>query len=138
MRVDMARMTFQMDGDYQIRLVRMPNVLRHRKPLLWCGVCRDPGEGLVTLRAYRSPFKDTWLKPVAVVGAFEVVVRNPSSVIRIWSVVVPKKSVRLKKRVSITRFLSFMANKYCACHQVVTSRSLVNLDQDAPQLTVRS
>ena len=138
MRVDMARMTLQMDGDYQIRLMRMPSVLKHCKPLLLYSVSKKQAYYFLSLRACRFVIKHTRLEPVAVVDDFEGVVRCPSLVNRIRSTVVPKNSVRPIKRVSITRFISFIRGKTCACYQMLRNCSLVNLGKETLRLTERA
>jgi len=131
----MARMTLQMDGDYHIKLMRMPSVLKHRKPLLLYAGCGKQTYCLWSVRTCWPVIRDTRLEPVAVVDAYVGEERSPSFVIRIRSMVVLKFSSKPKKRVSITRFLSFKRDKCCAWHQMLTKNSLVNLDKDAPRLT---
>jgi len=134
LRIDMARMTVKMDGDYQIMMMRMPSVLKCCTPLLH-SVCRKQTYFPMSPRAYQPVIWDAPLKPVAVVGAYDSKERNPSSVIRIRSMVVPKNSDKPKKRVSITRFLSFMRAKCCACRRMLRNCSLINLGKVTLRLT---
>ncbi|MGB4787380.1 MAG: HNH endonuclease, partial [Lentibacter algarum] len=67
----------------------------------------------LSLWPWQEAVKAAWLDRVDIIAEYDEVVRSPSTVIRIPSVVVLKDYVKPQKRVAFTRFNLFLRDEFC-------------------------
>jgi 5-methylcytosine-specific restriction endonuclease McrA len=102
-----------MDGDFRTSFVREPNRLRQHPALVLNADYRPLSYYPLSLWPWQEAVKAAWLDRVDIVAEYDEVVRSPSTVIRIPSVVVLKDYVQPQKRVAFTRFNLFLRDEFC-------------------------
>ena len=93
-----------MDGDFRAEFTRHPAALKHHPALVLNADYRPLSYYPLSLWPWQEAVKAKWLDRVEIVAEYDEVVRSPSTVIRIPSVVVLKDYVKPQKRVAFTRF----------------------------------
>ncbi|KIN76776.1 HNH endonuclease [Sulfitobacter mediterraneus] len=101
-----------MDGDFRTEFTRAPAGLKHKPALVLNADCRPLSYYPLSLWPWQDAIKAKWLDRVDIVAEYEDVVRSPSTVIRIPSVVVLKDYVKPQKRVAFTRFNLFLRDEF--------------------------
>ncbi|MGA1180256.1 MAG: HNH endonuclease, partial [Marivivens sp.] len=93
-----------MDGaDFRTEFVRDPASLRSHPALVLNADLRPLSYYPLSLWPWQEAIKAAWLDRVDIVAEYDEVVRSPSTVIRIPSVVVLKDYIKPQKRVAFTR-----------------------------------
>ena len=92
--------------------MREPSSLRHHPALVLNADYRPLSYYPLSLWPWQEAIKAAWLDRVQIVAEYDQVVRSPSTVIRIPSVVVLKDYVRPQKRVAFTRFNLFLRDEF--------------------------
>jgi len=103
-----------MDADFRTAFVRDPAQLRHRPALVLNADYRPLSYYPLSLWPWQEAIKAAWLDRVEIVAEYDDVVRSPSTVLRIPSVVVLKDFVKPQKKVAFTRFNLFLRDEF-AC-----------------------
>jgi 5-methylcytosine-specific restriction endonuclease McrA len=101
-----------MDGDFRTEFTRQPAALKHRPALVLNADYRPLSYYPLSLWPWQEAVKAKWLDRVEIVAEYDEVVRSPSTVIRIPSVVVLKDYVKPQKRVAFTRFNLFLRDEF--------------------------
>ncbi len=102
-----------MDGDFRTTFVREPAALRHYPALVLNADYRPLSYYPLSLWPWQESVKAVFLDRVTIIAEYDAVVRSPTTVIRIPSVVVLKEYVRPQKRVAFTRFNLFLRDEFC-------------------------
>ena len=102
-----------MDGDFQPRFEPVTGLLKNRPALVLNADYRPLSYFPLSLWPWQEAVKAAWLDRVEIVAEYDDVVRSPSTVIRIPSVVVLKDYVKPQKRVAFTRFNLFLRDEFC-------------------------
>jgi len=102
-----------MDGDFQPRFEPVTGLLKNRPALVLNADYRPLSYFPLSLWPWQEAVKAAWLDRVEIVAEYDDVVRSPSTVIRIPSVVVLKDYVKPRKRVAFTRFNLFLRDEFC-------------------------
>jgi len=102
-----------MDGDFQTNFRRVAGVTKDRPALVLNADYRPLSYYPLSLWPWQEAVKAAWLDRVDIVAEYNEVVRSPSTVIRIPSVVVLKDYVKPQKRVAFTRFNLFLRDNFC-------------------------
>jgi hypothetical protein len=102
-----------MDGDFRTSFVREPSSLRQHPALVLNADYRPLSYYPLSLWPWQEAIKAAWLDRVDIVAEYDEVVRSPSTIIRIPSVVVLKDYVKPQKRVAFTRFNLFLRDEFC-------------------------
>ena len=102
-----------MDGDFQPRFDPVTGLLKNRPALVLNADYRPLSYFPLSLWPWQEAVKAAWLDRVEIVAEYDDVVRSPSTVIRIPSVVVLKDYVKPQKRVAFTRFNLFLRDEFC-------------------------
>ncbi|PKP84329.1 MAG: HNH endonuclease, partial [Alphaproteobacteria bacterium HGW-Alphaproteobacteria-2] len=101
-----------MDGDFRTSFVRESANPRSRPALVLNADYRPLSYYPLSLWPWQEAIKAAFLDRVTIVAVYDEVVRSPSIVIRIPSVVVLKDYVRPRKRVAFTRFNLFLRDAF--------------------------
>ena len=101
-----------MDGDFRTEFTRHPAALKHHPALVLNADYRPLSYYPLSLWPWQEAVKAKWLDRVEIVAEYDEVVRSPSTVIRIPSVVVLKDYVKPQKRVAFTRFNLFLRDEF--------------------------
>ena len=101
-----------MDGDFQPRFEPVTGLLKNRPALVLNADYRPLSYFPLSLWPWQEAVKAAWLDRVEIVAEYDDVVRSPSTVIRIPSVVVLKDYVKPQKRVAFTRFNLFLRDEF--------------------------
>lgn len=120
-----------MDGDFRTNFVREPGSLRHNPALVLNADYRPLSYYPLSLWPWQEAIKAAYLDRVQIVAEYEEVVRSPSTVIRIPSVVVLKDYVQPQKRVAFTRFNLFLRDEFCC--QYCGARGDLTFDHVVPR-----
>ena len=102
-----------MDGDFQPRFEPVTGLLKNRPALVLNADYRPLSYFPLSLWPWQEAVKAAWLDRVEIVAEYDDVVRSPSTVIRIPSVVVLKDYVKPQKRMAFTRFNLFLRDEFC-------------------------
>ncbi|MDG1116928.1 MAG: HNH endonuclease [Flavimaricola sp.] len=102
-----------MDGEFRTAFVRDPAGLRQHPALVLNADYRPLSYYPLSLWPWQEAVKAVWLDRVDIVAEYDEVVRSPTTVIRIPSVVVLKDFVKPQKRVAFTRFNLFLRDEFC-------------------------
>lgn len=113
-----------MDGDLGTRLMRGPDALKQHRALVVKAERQSLQYCPLSFGAWLAAIKAAWMARVAIAAEYHDVLRSPSSVIRIPSVAVCKNHVKPPKRVSLTRFYSFLRDRFCACDSALGNNML--------------
>ena len=101
-----------MSVDFRTEFVREPAVLRHYPALVLNADYRPLSYYPLSLWPWQEAVKAAWLDRVDIVAEYDHVVRSPSTVFRLPSVVVLKDYVKPQKRVAFTRFNLFLRDEF--------------------------
>ncbi|MFD1194295.1 HNH endonuclease [Seohaeicola saemankumensis] len=101
-----------MNGDFRTEFVREPAMLRHYPALVLNADYRPLSYYPLSLWPWQEAVKAAWLDRVDIVAEYDHVVRSPSTVFRLPSVVVLKDYVKPQKRVAFTRFNLFLRDEF--------------------------
>ena len=101
-----------MDGDFRTSFVREPASLRSHPALVLNADYRPLSYYPLSLWPWQEAIKAAFLDRVQIVAEYDAVVRSPTTVIRIPSVVVLKDYVKPQKRVAFTRFNLFLRDEF--------------------------
>lgn len=101
-----------MGGDFRTTFVREQGNLRQNPALVLNADYRPLSYYPLSLWPWQDAIKAAFLERVDIVAEYEEVVRSPSMVIRIPSVVVLKDYVKPQKRVAFTRFNLFLRDEF--------------------------
>jgi 5-methylcytosine-specific restriction endonuclease McrA len=100
-------------SDFRTEFVRNPATLKHFPALVLNADYRPLSYYPLSLWPWQEAIKAAWLDRVDIVSEYEEVVRSPSTVIKIPSVVVLKDYVKPQKQVAFTRFNLFLRDEFC-------------------------
>ncbi len=120
-----------MDGEFRTSFVRDPVGLRQHPALVLNADYRPLSYYPLSLWPWQEAVKAAWLDRVDIVAEYDDVVRSPSTVIRIPSVVVLKDYVKPQKRVAFTRFNLFLRDEFCC--QYCGARGDLTFDHVVPR-----
>jgi 5-methylcytosine-specific restriction endonuclease McrA len=121
-----------MDGaDFRTEFVRDPAALRSHPALVLNADFRPLSYYPLSLWPWQEAIKAAWLDRVDIVAEYDEVVRSPSTVIKIPSVVVLKDYVKPQKRVAFTRFNLFLRDEFCC--QYCGSKGDLTFDHVVPR-----
>ena len=121
-----------MDGaDFRTEFVRDPASLRSHPALVLNADFRPLSYYPLSLWPWQEAIKAAWLDRVDIVAEYDEVVRSPSTVIRIPSVVVLKDYIKPQKRVAFTRFNLFLRDEFCC--QYCGSKGDLTFDHVVPR-----
>jgi len=101
-----------MSVDFRTDFVREPAVLKHYPALVLNADYRPLSYYPLSLWPWQEAVKAAWLDRVDIVAEYDHVVRSPSTVFRLPSVVVLKDYVKPQKRVAFTRFNLFLRDEF--------------------------
>ena len=102
-----------MDGTFRTDFQRNPASLKQHPALVLNADYRPLSYYPLSLWPWQEAVKAAWLDRVDIIAEYDEVVRSPSTVIRIPSVVVLKDYVKPQKRVAFTRFNLFLRDEFC-------------------------
>ncbi|MBF9050190.1 HNH endonuclease [Roseobacter sp. HKCCD9010] len=105
-------MTLVGDGDFRTSFVREAGGLRQHPALVLNADYRPLSYYPLSLWPWQDAIKAAFLDRVQIVAEYDEVVRSPTTVIRIPSVVVLKDYVKPQKRVAFTRFNLFLRDEF--------------------------
>jgi len=120
-----------MQADFRTEFTRSPAGLKHKPALVLNADSRPLSYYPLSLWPWQEAVKAKWLNRVDIVAEYEDVVRSPSTVIRIPSVVVLKDYVKPQKRVAFTRFNLFLRDEFCC--QYCGARGDLTFDHIVPR-----
>jgi 5-methylcytosine-specific restriction endonuclease McrA len=121
-----------MDGaDFRTEFVRDPVSLRSHPALVLNADFRPLSYYPLSLWPWQEAIKAAWLDRVDIVAEYDEVVRSPSTVIRIPSVVVLKDYIKPQNRVAFTRFNLFLRDEFCC--QYCGSKGDLTFDHVVPR-----
>ena len=120
-----------MSVDFRTEFVREPAVLRHYPALVLNADYRPLSYYPLSLWPWQEAVKAAWLDRVDIVAEYDHVVRSPSTVFRLPSVVVLKDYVKPQKRVAFTRFNLFLRDEF-SC-QYCGAKGDLTFDHVAPR-----
>ena len=120
-----------MDVDFRTTFVRDPAALRQHPALVLNADYRPLSYYPLSLWPWQEAIKAAWLDRVDIIAEYDEVVRSPSTVIRIPSVVVLRDYVKPQKRVAFTRFNLFLRDEFCC--QYCGSRGDLTFDHVLPR-----
>jgi len=101
-----------MDGDFRTEFVREPAALKQHPALVLNADYRPLSYYPLSLWPWQDAVKAAYLDRVDIVAEYDDIVRSPSMVIRIPSVVVLRDYVKPQKRVAFTRFNLFLRDEF--------------------------
>ena len=101
-----------MDGEFRTNFVRTAGALKQHPALVLNADYRPLSYYPLSLWPWQDAVKAAFLDRVDIVAEYDEVVRSPSMVIRIPSVVVLKDFVKPQKRVAFTRFNLFLRDEF--------------------------
>jgi len=100
------------NSEFRAEFVRKPGALKQHPALVLNADYRPLSYYPLSLWSWQDAIKAAWLERVDIVAEYDEVVRSPSTVIRIPSVVVLKDYVKPQKRVAFTRFNLFLRDEF--------------------------
>lgn len=101
-----------MDGEFRKEFVRDPAGLKQHPALVLNADYRPLSYYPLSLWPWQEAIKAAYMDRVDIVAEYDQVVRSPSLVIKIPSVVVLKDYVKPRKRVAFTRFNLFLRDEF--------------------------
>ncbi len=119
------------DGDFRTEFTRSKGGLQHKPALVLNADYRPLSYYPLSLWPWQDAIKAKWLDRVDIVAEYDDVVRSPSTVIKIPSVVVLKDYVKPQKRVAFTRFNLFLRDEFCC--QYCGARGDLTFDHVVPR-----
>ena len=119
------------EGDFRTEFTRVKGGLKHRPALVLNADYRPLSYYPLSLWTWQVAIKAKWLDRVDIVSEYDDVVRSPSMVIKIPSVVVLKDYVKPQKRVAFTRFNLFLRDEFCC--QYCGARGDLTFDHVVPR-----
>ena len=99
--------------DFRNDFVREPGALKQFPALVLNADYRPLSYYPLSLWPWQEAVKAAWLDRVDIVSEYKEVVRSPSTIIRIPSVVVLKDYVKPQSTVAFTRFNLFLRDEFC-------------------------
>lgn len=120
-----------MDGDFRTSFVREPAALRRYPALVLNADYRPLSYYPLSLWPWQEAVKAAFMDRVTIIAEYDSVVRSPTTVIRIPSVVVLKEFVKPQKRVAFTRFNLFLRDEF-AC-QYCGAKGELTFDHVVPR-----
>ncbi len=102
-----------MQADFRTDFVREPGGLKHYPALVLNADYRPLSYYPLSLWPWQEAVKAAWLDRVDIVSEYDEVVRSPSTMIKIPSVVVLKDYIKPQKQVAFTRFNLFLRDEFC-------------------------
>ena len=120
-----------MNGDFRTAFVREPNNLKHYPALVLNADYRPLSYYPLSLWSWQDAIKASFLDRVDIVAEYDQVVRSPSMLIRIPSVVVLKDYIKPQRRVAFTRFNLFLRDEFCC--QYCSSKGDLTFDHVVPR-----
>ncbi|MFO6463201.1 HNH endonuclease [Jannaschia sp. KMU-145] len=120
-----------MDPDFRTAFTRDPAGLRHFPALVLNADYRPLSYYPLSLWPWQDAVKAAFLDRVTIVSEYEEVVRSPTTVIRIPSVVVLKDYVKPQRQVAFTRFNLFLRDEFCC--QYCGARGDLTFDHVVPR-----
>ena len=120
-----------MQADFRTEFTRSLAGLKHKPALVLNADYRPLSYYPLSLWPWQDAVKAKWLNRVDIVAEYDDVVRSPSTVIRIPSVVVLKDYVKPQKRVAFTRFNLFLRDEFCC--QYCGARGDLTFDHVIPR-----
>jgi 5-methylcytosine-specific restriction endonuclease McrA len=100
------------EAEFRTGFVRAPGALKQHPALVLNADYRPLSYYPLSLWPWQEAVKAAWLDRVSIVAEYDEVVRSPSTIIRIPSVVVLKDYVKPQKRVAFTRFNLFLRDEF--------------------------
>lgn len=119
------------DLEFRTHFVRAPGALKQHPALVLNADYRPLSYYPLSLWPWQEAVKAAWLDRVSIVAEYDEVVRSPSTIIRIPSVVVLKDYVKPQKRVAFTRFNLFLRDEF-SC-QYCGARGDLTFDHVVPR-----
>src|SRR4028118_636753 len=101
------------EDEFRTGFVRDPAALRQHPALGVNADCRPLSYYPLSLWPWQEAVKAAFMDRVEIVATYDEVVRSPSTVFRIPSVVVLKDYVKPQKRIAFTRFNLFLRDEFC-------------------------
>jgi 5-methylcytosine-specific restriction endonuclease McrA len=120
-----------MDGEFRHDFVREPSNLRHNPALVLNADYRPLSYYPLSLWTWQEAVKAAFLDRVTILAEYDDVVRSPTTVIKIPSVVVLKDYVKPQKTVAFTRFNLFLRDEFCC--QYCGARGDLTFDHVVPR-----
>ncbi len=120
-----------MSGDFRTEFVREPAMLKHHPALVLNADYRPLSYYPLSLWPWQEAVKAAWLDRVDIVAEYDQVVRSPSTVFQLPSVVVLKDYVKPQKRIAFTRFNLFLRDEF-SC-QYCGARGDLTFDHVVPR-----
>ncbi|WP_435141943.1 HNH endonuclease [Pseudopelagicola sp. nBUS_19] len=120
-----------MDADFRTEFTRSPLGRSQHPALVLNADYRPLSYYPLSLWPWQDAIKAAYMDRVDVVAEYDEVVRSPSTVIQIPSVVVLKDYVRPQKRVAFTRFNLFLRDEFCC--QYCGARGDLTFDHVVPR-----
>ena len=117
--------------DFRTDFVREPATLKHYPALVLNADYRPLSYYPLSLWPWQEAIKAAWLDRVDIVSEYDEVVRSPSTVIKIPSVVVLKDYVKPQKQVAFTRFNLFLRDEFTC--QYCGSKGDMTFDHVVPR-----
>jgi len=117
--------------EFRTDFVREPGALKHYPALVLNADYRPLSYYPLSLWPWQEAVKAAWLDRVDIVSEYDEVVRSPSTVIKIPSVVVLKDYVKPQKQVAFTRFNLFLRDEF-SC-QYCGARGDLTFDHVVPR-----
>ncbi len=127
----MVPATDTIDPDFRTAFTRDPAGLRHFPALVLNADYRPLSYYPLSLWPWQDAVKAAFLDRVTIVSEYEEVVRSPTTVIRIPSVVVLKDYVKPQRQVAFTRFNLFLRDEFCC--QYCGARGDLTFDHVVPR-----
>lgn len=121
----------QSELDFRAGFVRDPAGLRQNPALVLNADYRPLSYYPLSLWPWQEAVKAAFLDRVDIIAEYDQIVRSPTTVMRIPSVVVLKEYVRPQRRVAFTRFNLFLRDGFCC--QYCGSRGDLTFDHVVPR-----
>jgi 5-methylcytosine-specific restriction endonuclease McrA len=119
-------------GNFRTGFVRDPGALRQNPALVLNADYRPLSYYPLSLWPWQEAVKAAYLDRVDIIAEYDQVVRSPTTVIRIPSVVVLKEYVKPQRQVAFTRFNLFLRDEFCC--QYCGSRGDLTFDHVVPRV----
>ena len=102
-----------MEADFRVSFVREPSALQQNPALVLNADYRPLSYYPLSLWSWQDAVKAAFMDRVEIVAEYDHVVRSPSLMLKVPSVVVLKDYVKPRKRVAFTRFNLFLRDEFC-------------------------
>ena len=102
-----------METDFRVSFVREPSALQQNPALVLNADYRPLSYYPLSLWSWQDAVKAAFMDRVEIVAEYDHVVRSPSLMLKVPSVVVLKDYVKPRKRVAFTRFNLFLRDEFC-------------------------